>query len=513
MYQTIKIDQFSSGGLNTDVPQWALGPSFITDGINFRIKDNKIFSTYGYAQATTNAVTSNPSVGMVPSGDTATYPQYFAGSDGGILSVTLGSTIATSLSAAGTANWTFARLGPILIANSPNYGAAYKLNGAGAWTRLPFKSGANWGTNGKYGYCIRAHKTYLFMLGMNEGGTDLLDSFRWSHPADANAIPVTWDETDTAFVAGMAALGAKSKAIVDGLSLKESFIMYSQEAINVLYESGDGNIWNRNEITSSTGVLRKECIAELNGVHFLLCQDDIAICDGSALESIASGMIQRHMAANINSTWFSTYAFAVVHAQEREIWFCVPSTGVTTGCDLAYVYKVDGGAWSIRDIRGLSDVPMRCAAWGYYNDANSIYDRSIVAMSYGVNSTRSFNLDPVPPVNAYNHEYAGAITASNKDCTIERQNLKLGDLDQEVMITSVRPMLKGKGQVQVYIGSHKYAGANVVWKSPVTFDIRDDDRIPIRCSGKLFAWKIVGLSGAIFELSGIEFEVALAGNR
>jgi hypothetical protein len=513
MYQTVTVEKFSSGGLNTDVPQWGLDQSFITNGVNFRIKDNKILSTYGYAVVSSNTYGTEAGGGTIPSGDTANYPQFFTGHTNGILSITINGAVALSYSAGGLAydGWTFARLGPILIANHVSYGALYKLNGASSWTRLPFKTAANWGTNGKYGLCIRSHKTYLFMLGLYESSTYLYDSFRWSHPADANAIPASWDETDTAFVAGKAALGAKSKQIIDGYSLKEQFIIYSQESINVLWESGDMNIWNRSEITSSTGLLRRECIAELNGVHFLLCVDDITICDGTGLQSIATGMIQRHMAANIDATKFAGYAFVVANTQEREVWFCVPSTSAPySGCDLAYVYNIDGSSWAVRDIKGTSNVVMRSAAWGYCPDTNSIYDRSIIAIS---NTGKAFNLDPVPPVNAYNHEYAGAITVANKDATIERQNLKLSDLDQEIMLVSVRPMLKGKGQVQVYIGSHKYAGANVVWKTPVTFDIRDDDRIPIRCSGKLFAWKIVGLSGAIFELSGIEFEITPAGTR
>ena len=511
MYEIVRIEKFTTGGLNTDMPAWSLPDNFITSGSNFRIKDNKICSTYGYADASSNSYGTTAGGAMVPSGDINTYPQYFAGHSAGIISLTLAGSIALSYTAAGTAeDWSFARLGPILIANHKTIGLFYKLDGAGSWTRLPFKSGTNWGTNNKYGLCVRSFKTYLFLLGLLESGTYLYDSFRWSHPADANAIPASWDETNTAFIAGKAALGAKSKKIVDGLALKEWFIIYSEESINVLWESGDGNIFNRNELTSSTGLLRRECIAELNGVHYLLCADDIVMCDGSGIQSIANGAIQRHLQANANPSTFATLAFAVVHGQQKEIWFCVPTGSNANGCDTAYVFRVDDATWAIRDIRGASDVSMKVAAWGYYPDANSAYDRSIIGIS---NTGKAFSLDPVIPVVAYDHENATAVTAANRDCTVERQNLKLSDLDQEIMIASVRPLIKGKGSVQVYIGSHKYAGANVSWKSPVTFNIRSSDKIPIRCSGKLFAWKIVGVSGAIFELSGLEFEVVLAGKR
>lgn len=512
MLNKVTVDSFTDGGLNTDLPQWSLGPNFITSGLNFRIKDGKILSYYGRETLSANAYGATAGI-ITPNGETSATPQYYAAHSAGLLSVPISGTVTLGLTSAGNADdWTFARLGPIIIANSKANGAFYKLTPASSWVALPFKSGTAWGSAAnKYGLIVRAHKTYLFMLGLKEAGAYLYDSFRWSHPADADTIPVTWDEADTAFIAGKAALGARSKSITDGLSLKESFIIYSEAAINVLYESGDGDIFGRNELTASTGLLRKECIGEYNGNHYLLCLDDFAVCDGSSIQSIASGGIQRHLAANVDSTAFAAQSFVAVNAQEKEVWFCVPGIGHDNAATLAYVYNTNYSTWSVRDIRGSSSEGIRGATWGYCPDAYSIYDRSLI----GIGRTgRIYNIDHSPPVAAFNHEDSStSIPAATVNATIERQNLKLADLDQEAMITSVRPMLRGKGSVSVYIGSHKYAGANVSWIGPFTFNIRTSDKIALRCSGKLFAWKIVGLSGAVFELNGLEFEVAIAGKR
>lgn len=348
------------------------------------------------------------------------------------------------------------------------------------------------------------------MLNLTEATVPMPDSYRWSHPADANAIPASWDETDAAFIAGLAALGAKSRNIIDGRSLKEAFLIYSEDSINSLYLSGDGFVWNRTEVTSATGLHRPECIAELNGLHYLLCKDDFAICDGTAITSIANGVILRHFFNNVNVSVYRDYAFVVVNNQEREVWFCVPVTGDTGGCSLAYVYDTDDGSWSIRDIKPVGGAVIRSASWGYQPAGNNIFERSVIGIDA---NAKAYDLDAEPPIIAYDHANASAVTAANVDCWVERQNLSIAGLDQETMVVSARPMLKGKGDVNFYIGSHAYAGANVVWKDPITFNIRSSDRIPLRCSGKLHAWKIVGLSGAIFELSGIEFEVAAAGKR
>lgn len=517
MYAKVIVDKIGSGGLNTDMPQWALPPSFITDGRNFRVKDNKIISTYGQTAVTSN--TYGATAGTIsPSGaaNEGSYPDFLIGHTNGI--VKFKSSGAASLMTAATntdaKSWTWARLGPMIIANHPTAGCWYwypgKTTDSSGFGRLPFKTGTNWATNNKFGKIIRSHKNFLFMLNLTESSVPMPDSYRWSHPADANAIPVTWDETDAAFIAGLAALGAKSRNIIDGKSLKENFIIYSEDSINNLYLSGDGFIWNRSEVTSATGLHRSECIAELNGIHYLLCKDDFAICDGSAITSIANGVILRHFLANVDATAYRDYAFVAVNNQEREVWFCVPVAGDTNGCSLAYIYDTDDGSWTVRDIKPSGGGVIRHATWGYQPAGNNIFERSVIGVDI---NAKAYNLDPLPPVAVYNHADNSSITPSTVDCWIERQNLNISGLDQESMIVSARPMLKGKGDVQFYIGSHAYAGANVVWKDPITFNIRSSDRIPLRCSGKLHAWKISGVNGAIFELSGIEFEIAASGKR
>ena len=437
MYSKVVIDKIGTGGLNSDQPQWALPPSFITDGRNFRIKDNKIVSLYGQSVITSNSY--GTTVGTLsPSGamNEGSYPDFFAGHTNGIISFKNPGTGALFLSASNSSAtaWTFARLGPMIIANHPTAGCWYwypgKTTDSGSFGRLPFKSGTNWGSNNKYGKIVRSHKNFLFMLNLTESSVPMPDSYRWSHPADANAIPASWDETDAAFIAGLAALGAKSRNIIDGRSLKEAFLIYSEDSINSLYLSGDGFVWNRTEVTSATGLHRPECIAELNGIHYLLCKDDFAICDGTAITSIANGVILRHFFNNVNVSVHRDYSFVVVNNQEREVWFCVPVTGDSGGCSLAYVYDTDDGSWSIRDIKPVGGAVIRSATWGYQPAGNNIFERSVIGIDA---NAKAYDLDAEPPIIAYDHTNAGAVTAANVDCWVERQNLNIAGLDQETM--------------------------------------------------------------------------------
>ena len=119
---------------------------------------------------------------------------------------------------------------------------------------------------------IASHKNFLFALGMKElaedGVTDVeyRDKVWWSHPAEPNGIPFSWRPTsaEPSSIAGYVTLGRGGK-IIGGESLRDSFVIYSEDAMNVMDYVGDALGWRRRTVSASANLMGKEGVVEVKG--------------------------------------------------------------------------------------------------------------------------------------------------------------------------------------------------------------------------------------------------------
>jgi hypothetical protein len=375
MNKLLSINKVGLQGLNSDMAPWDLPAEFITFGRNFRVTDDKIVVNNKVRLFGAVPMNIQMSRGMVAG--TSRFSMFIAGGATGVIAYNPSTTgrLLTTLRTNAPHYWTFARLGAMVFANHPEVGTFYwwPVDPNVQLERLPFKPVPDtdpgppgeytWYTNGHYGQVLRSHKNYLFMLDLTEpNDQDVQESFpdavRWSHPAEMNKAPVTWDETDRFFLAGKMQMGANTGRVIDGLSMRDSFIIYSEEGINSLTLSGDVFVWNRQQITAAAGLLAKDCVVELQGNHFFISNEDICMFDGNQVTSIAHNRIRRALSANIragdtngiNDDAFKR-SFAVRNDDYKEIWFCIPS-GDAPYPSTAYIYNWRDGTWAIRDLPG-----------------------------------------------------------------------------------------------------------------------------------------------------------------
>ena len=95
---------------------------------------------------------------------------------------------------------------------------------------------------------------------MKEQTEEYRDKVWWSHPAEPfDGIPFSWRPTSEQpdSIAGYVNLG-RGGAIVGGESLRDSFVIYSEDAINVMDYVGDALGWRRRTVSSSADLVGKE---------------------------------------------------------------------------------------------------------------------------------------------------------------------------------------------------------------------------------------------------------------
>ncbi|RLD75153.1 MAG: hypothetical protein DRJ15_17380, partial [Bacteroidetes bacterium] len=291
---------------------WTLPPEFITYGRNFRVSSGAIVPKGGVQEFSTAPASWFPahvfhigSLGnnyWIVAGRTKVY-------------VVVGAVWHDITSAAGygtlNANdellWTTCALGEIPILNNPQAHPEYWSPQQTTQILQPllFDATNTWLAKTYSAKVFRSHKNFLFALNLTEGSTEFPDSFRWSHPADVNGLPATWDETDEAFLAGKASLGGNYGDIIDGASLRDSFPIYSESGINILDYTNDEYVWRRRELSSTIGLLTTNCVVEIKGTHFLLGDSDVVTNDGNQINSIAHNRIRKDLFTKIDTDNFN----------------------------------------------------------------------------------------------------------------------------------------------------------------------------------------------------------------
>lgn len=538
MNKLLSVSGVGSKGLNTDLPQWELPAEFVTNGLNFRANNNFIMSNGGW-----NRLYLRKAIGDYTPLFYHIIQTVGSGLDYFLLATELklyiwnGESLALALTldsaVANPSLWTFDHAGGVIVINHPEVGAFYwyPITDTGTIDKLIFSEAdipdtgdpvRYWDAdNKKFGKVLRSHKNFLFMLNLQEDTEFMQDGFRWSHPFNPNSIPVTWDETSQFHLAGIANLGSNTGYIIDGKSLRDSFIIYSSEATNALDQSGDDFVWRRRQISGSTGLLSKDCIVEINGVHALITDNGVVINDGSQVKNIMDQRIRKSFVANLSSENYNK-SFSVLNKKNREIWFCIP-TDNTPGslCDTAYIWDYANDTWAIRDIPSKTTH----AVYGSARPIETFKNWNEFTVETWLDVVTPWYYSPTPfddsiiavDADGYiNNIDTTTILTEGEGSTlstfIERANYPLEGQVAATTIVTIMPFITG-GPVRIRMGSHKMKGSPVVWDSWKTFDPATQRKLSVRTTGTLHAWQIESIEDNSFTFSGFDIEYSQAGLR
>jgi hypothetical protein len=367
---------------------------------------------------------------------------------------------------------------------------------------------------GYHAKIVRSHKDFLFALNLSEGAAELASSYRWSHPADTNGLPFTWDELDLTAVAGKASIGGNSGAIVDGLGLRDAFVIYSERAINVLDYVGGEFIWQRRTLTENHGLLAKNCIAEANGVHYFLSDGDILSNDGNSVQSILHKKLKSKLVSSIDATYYAN-SFAIVNPIAKEVWFCIPETGHILP-SLAIIYNYVDGTTSLRSLAGNCSAATFGPILGApvtWSSSSDTWDTTVNAWNYDATSPFSKTIIATGNVDSaiYSLEVDDGVTAQNT--VLERLSMAIAGQEGAITTQTVYPHITCVGPVSIQLGSQSSVSAAVRWKPAVQFDPNTKRKVDIRTTGTLLSWRISSIGNYPFTLSGMDIEYVPNGTR
>lgn len=417
-------------------------------------------------------------------------------------------------------SWSICKLGEIPIVSSPETGPMYFSYPDFKYKSLPWKPGQDWNDAKKTTNIMRSHKQFLFALRIQENGVDMGDGVRWSSVADIGSIPPTWDELDVTNVAGITSLGGSGGAIIDGLALRDSFVVYRELGITVFDYVGGTYVWRIRHLTSSVGLLSADCIVEANGIHYFIGNGDVYKNDGTTVKSIMHNRIRKQFSISINPDAYQN-SVVVHNAAKAEVWFCVPSKKATYP-NIAFIYNYSDDTWAMRDLPGVLDVvygrePERGPAWNsipftwdelarpWNEPVGYVYDNILLSVIPEQDGEAGKIINVSPDIG---------FTSEPFSSILERTSYPLGGVESTTTINRVFPYMTGTADVYLQFGSQANAGGPVTWKPAIKFNPNKERKIDLRTTGQLHSFRIYSDSvKKDFAFIGMDIEYVKAGSR
>jgi len=377
-----------------------------------------------------------------------------------------------------------------------------------------------------YPVSVRAFRSFLIALNLTEAGVPIPQKVKWSTEAATQAVPASWDETSATVDAGEYELADTKGAILDGLPLGDTFMIYKEDSIYSMSYVGTPFIFAFRQLSPSVGALAKNCVAEFDGGHFILGNGDVYINDGQRVKSILPHKIRDYIFGEIDGDSF-VRSFVVADYGNTEMWACFPTpTSATNQCNKAVVWNWTNNAFTIRDIPNLAH-----AGYGTVADPNSFttWSAAIPTWSSSLGTwtatwSQSENvLVMASPTDTKLYRNASGNREDDADMTsfIERTGIAVtaqqqNDQSTVKRIKAIWPKMEVTGSgntVNVYVGTQNSTEEVVSWSDAVAFNPDTQSKVSVRKSGKLYGVKFESTGDFDWRLDGYEIELDDAGRR
>jgi hypothetical protein len=459
------ITDTGSIGVIKDLSKHELPDNAWTDSLNIRFLDGYASQSFGYSEiyASPSAAPQHISalnIAAEPYWIYTTAAKVFAvAAPSGVITHTE-LTPATPLT--GVANkWSSTMLSGVPIINTfggSHYPHAWDMNLANDFVAL-----ANWPAN-HYCKSIRAFKNYLIALNVTKTATNYPYLVMWSHKAEPGAVPSSWTPAATND-AGEFDIAEGHDFIVDGLQLRDTFIVYKQYSTWSMSWVGGVTVFARRHLFNH-GAMGLNCVCEFDGQHFVVTRDDVIIHDGNTAISVLDKQTRRFFFDDIDSDG-QDKVFVVKNPYMNEILVCYPEIGSTV-CNKAMVWNHKDRTVSFRSMPNVNH-----AAFGHVSqdlggswasDGDS-WDSDLTLWDKGdFIPGKSSVILASSASKLYLMDGASSADGTLETAYLERQGLSFGAPEQIKLIKGIRPRIQGNAGETVTI---KIGGSDDPYIDPV----------------------------------------------
>lgn len=390
---------------------------------------------------------------------------------------------------------------------------------------------------------LRPYKDFLIALDVRKGAAEFPQMIKWSDIAFYGDEPPSWDAGSTTNSAGENVLNEMKGRILDGHTLRDTFMLYGENEVWAMTFTGGSFIFDFRKRFDDVGVIATNCVVEVDGQHYVFERNDIIVHDGASKRSIVHGtnkdFIFRGLIRDLQHLCFVTHDPVL-----NEISFCYPSqdrlTGFvnpTTGCNRAAVFNYRRNIWTFYDLPNVNSATNAViatgqswdatapAVWaniggtymgdGSFNERHHIF-ASRGDASMGITASRLIGFDLINGSRLARP----VVQELMKDAFVERVGIDLDD--SGVQISAYKSLLKvypqialseGDGGVTFQFGANDVSAVSPEWDNERTFDPATDHQVDVRKAGRYLAHRLRHTGTSDFSYSGFDATIQVRGKR
>lgn len=409
-------------------------------------------------------------------------------------------------------SWTSTLLGGIPVLN-PNNGNDYPQR----WN-LDINSRLvnleNWPEN-VYCQSMRSYKGYLVAMNITKGTDNYPFMVKWSNPADPGSIPNSWDETNPANDAGEIDLAEGYDPIVDGLQLRDSFMIYKESSVWRMDYVGGPFVFKFQKVLGTSGALNRNCVVEVDGFHFVLTNSDVIVHDGQTSTSVLDKQTRRFLFQDMDVDAVGQ-AFVFKNPFVNEVFVCYASIGASIP-NKAMVWNYKDKTVSFRDIPNLNHAafgPVDNGLIGNWNQDSDPWDSDLTWWD-----GPDFTPSTARVIMASNDQKLYLLDASASfdgvipSAYLERIGLGFDADDKIKLVRGIRPRITGNvgDTVIVKIGSSSDPYATPTYTS-MTHTIGSTISNDCLVAGRYIAIRFETGTAYQWRLDSYDLDVEMAGN-
>lgn len=529
-YSVTNVGKF---GVITDVDQTDLPPEAWTSVSNVRCQYNWIGTVGGYASISD---AGDPFTGyghyIVPLQYGANYYlvypcdtdsdydaetiYYFDGTNHTEITRAAGDYTGTKLN-----RWNGCNFQGIVILNN-GVDAPQWWNGTGSCANMIWDGSNDWedydGAGATYStQAIRAYKNFLMAMNINDNGTIYANMLHWSDAAEHGTMPATWNYALTTNLSGRVSVGGNNSKLLDGLSLKGSFILYKEDSAYICNYVGGDSIFSVDGLFTDRGIYSTDCVVDIGGKHVVLGDSSLYIHDGHSYKDILSGRSSEELFNDIEPSLYQA-TFLAHHRAMTEVWICYPAIGAGDAdqCNKALVWNYETNAFTYREIpniyHAITGISQGAVADYWDSETSDTWDSESVDIwakqSYSPISDTLIGASD----DLYGFESGNQFAGTNAGVVLERTGIDFGGPEDVHMITSIYPRIEGDA-LSIQIGQHDTVDSAVTWETAQTFTPGVTRKLDFRSTGHYAAVRFLSDADVEWKLNGYDLHYEFAGMR
>lgn len=369
---------------------------------------------------------------------------------------------------------------------------------------------------------IRKFKNFIVALGVTDGGGFNPNKILWSDEAETNTVPQSWDISDAATLSGDTVISADDGEIVDGLELGDVFIIYTKRAFYEMSFIGAPYVMEFRRISSNT-LLNVDSVAAYDNYHFCVGEREIYIHDGQNVKHIADQRTRRTFFGGLIDKESVKVEVSPI-TKEIFVIYKDSTTDTSPSATKAMIWCYQYDTFTFVDMPGVTSIrygflPGEVTSWSDLQSAGTQWselNQTWAELSSSDLAPTIFLLSSTDQ-RIYQSDLVFSSTSTSSS-VLERKSIDLDKIltkptNTVKLIKQILPQIQGTGVVTFELGCHDAPDQMVNWLESQVYNIDTDYHVDLFASGRYLAWRITGLAGSRFRMSGMDVDIEEIGER